>query len=106
MVVAAFLGTWAGTQYLAHCLGYHDNLGPILYRLPSQFQGLVSGAALACSAGAVALLRSGKGVSAAIPNLLDYPGSVLVVDVKPENAAVTNMTRDFSVQMAETAGVR
>lgn len=56
LVVAALLGTWAGTQYVAHRLGYHDNLGPILYRSPSQLKGLISGAALACTAGAVALL--------------------------------------------------
>ncbi|MGH7448564.1 MAG: type IV secretory system conjugative DNA transfer family protein, partial [Longimicrobiales bacterium] len=37
--------------------------------------------------------RSGKGVSAVIPNLLDYIGSVFVVDVKPENAAVTARRR-------------
>lgn len=37
--------------------------------------------------------RSGKGVSAVIPNLLDYPGSAFVVDVKPENAAVTARRR-------------
>lgn len=37
--------------------------------------------------------RSGKGVSAVIPNLLDYPGSVLVIDVKPENAPVTARRR-------------
>ena len=37
--------------------------------------------------------RSGKGVSAVIPNLLDYMGSVFVVDVKPENAAVTARRR-------------
>lgn len=32
--------------------------------------------------------RSGKGVSAIIPNLLTYPGSVFVVDPKGENAAI------------------
>ncbi len=37
----------------------------------------------------VAPTRSGKGVSAVIPNLLDYPGSVLVTDPKGENFAVT-----------------
>jgi type IV secretion system protein VirD4 len=37
--------------------------------------------------------RSGKGVSAVIPNLLDYMGSAFVVDVKPENAAVTARRR-------------
>jgi type IV secretion system protein VirD4 len=33
--------------------------------------------------------RAGKGVSAIIPNLLTWPGSVLVVDPKGENAIVT-----------------
>ena len=37
----------------------------------------------------VAPTRSGKGVSAVIPNLLDFPGSVLVTDPKGENYAVT-----------------
>lgn len=37
--------------------------------------------------------RSGKGVSVVIPNLLDYLGSAFVVDVKPENAAVTARRR-------------
>jgi type IV secretion system protein VirD4 len=33
--------------------------------------------------------RAGKGVSAIIPNLLIWPGSLLVIDPKGENAAVT-----------------
>lgn len=37
----------------------------------------------------VAPTGSGKGIGAVIPNLLDYPGSALVLDVKGENAAVT-----------------
>lgn len=37
--------------------------------------------------------RSGKGVSSIIPNLLTYPGSVFVVDVKGENAAITARRR-------------
>jgi type IV secretion system protein VirD4 len=37
----------------------------------------------------VAPTRSGKGVSAIIPNLLTYPGSVLVIDPKGENARIT-----------------
>jgi len=37
----------------------------------------------------VAPTRAGKGVSAVIPTLLDYPGSVLVTDPKAENYAVT-----------------
>lgn len=37
--------------------------------------------------------RSGKGVSAIIPNLLTWPGSMLVVDPKGENAVVTARRR-------------
>jgi len=37
----------------------------------------------------VAPTGSGKGVSTVIPNLLDYPGSVVVLDLKGENHAVT-----------------
>lgn len=33
--------------------------------------------------------RSGKGVSVIVPNLLLYPGSVLVLDPKGENASLT-----------------
>lgn len=41
----------------------------------------------------VAPTRSGKGVGAVIPNLLTYPGSVLVTDPKGENYAVTRAQR-------------
>lgn len=37
--------------------------------------------------------RSGKGVGAVIPNLLDHPGSVVVTDIKGENHAVTRSYR-------------
>ncbi len=37
----------------------------------------------------VAPTRSGKGVSAVIPNLLDHPGSIFATDPKGENFAVT-----------------
>ncbi len=37
--------------------------------------------------------RAGKGVSAIIPNLLIWPGSMLVIDPKGENAAVTARRR-------------
>lgn len=37
--------------------------------------------------------RSGKGVAAVIPNLLEYPGSVVVSDPKGENYAVTGRRR-------------
>ena len=38
--------------------------------------------------------RAGKGVSAIIPNLLEYPGSILAIDPKGENAARTKNRRD------------
>jgi type IV secretion system protein VirD4 len=41
----------------------------------------------------VAPTRSGKGVSAVIPNLLLYPGSIVVTDPKGENYAVTAARR-------------
>lgn len=41
----------------------------------------------------VAPTRSGKGVGCVIPNLLTYPGSVLVTDPKGENHAVTSRAR-------------
>lgn len=37
----------------------------------------------------IAPTRTGKGVSAIIPNLLTYPGSALVIDPKGENACIT-----------------
>lgn len=37
--------------------------------------------------------RAGKGVSAIVPNLLLYPGSVLCIDPKGENAAITARQR-------------
>ena len=41
---------------------------------------------------------AGKGVGAVIPNLLDYPGSAVVLDLKGENYAVTAGTRRASGQ--------
>lgn len=43
--------------------------------------------------------RSGKGVGSIIPNLLYYPGSVITIDPKGENAAVTaRVRRDYRGQ--------
>lgn len=36
---------------------------------------------------------AGKGIGAVIPNLLEYPGSALVLDIKGENYAVTHLAR-------------
>ena len=52
----------------------------------------------------VAPTGSGKGIGAVIPNLLDYPGSALVLDVKGENAAVTARA-DVSSDAASTAAL-
>ena len=41
----------------------------------------------------VAPTRSGKGVGLVVPNLLHYPGSVLVIDPKGENYAITHRFR-------------
>jgi type IV secretion system protein VirD4 len=41
----------------------------------------------------VAPTRAGKGVSAIVPNLLTYEGSVLVIDPKGENALITGAAR-------------
>ena len=55
--------------------------------------------------------RAGKGVSAIIPNLLLYPGSVLCVDPKGENAAITAKKRNalgqtvFVLDPFETSGL-
>ena len=42
----------------------------------------------------VAPTRSGKGVGLVVPNLLHYPGSVIVIDPKGENYAVTHRWRE------------
>ena len=39
--------------------------------------------------------RAGKGVSTIIPNLLLYPGSILVIDPKGENARITARYREM-----------
>lgn len=48
----------------------------------------------------VAGSRAGKGVSTIIPNLLEYPGSVLVVDPKGENARITANRRRTGLKQA------
>src|SRR5277367_6250031 len=42
--------------------------------------------------------RAGKGVSTIIPNLIEYPGSVLVIDPKGENARHTKNRRSNGSQ--------
>lgn len=40
-----------------------------------------------------AKMRAGKGVGVVIPNLLEYPGSVICTDIKGENTAITRRHR-------------
>ncbi len=71
-----------GTGATAARFGHHKP-GMVLGRLegqPFRFSGHV----LTC-----APTGSGKGIGAVIPNLLEYPGSTLVMDIKGENYAVT-----------------
>lgn len=55
--------------------------------------------------------RAGKGTSAIVPNLLLYPGSVLCVDPKGENAAITAAQREalgqtvYALDPFETSGL-
>lgn len=53
----------------------------------------------------VAPTRSGKGVSAIIPNLLTYEGSVLVIDPKGENARITKDRRGHGVLSSRIPGL-
>jgi type IV secretion system protein VirD4 len=48
--------------------------------------------------------RSGKGTSSIIPNLIEYPGSVICIDPKGENAAVTAMRRGPGSAYAQGMG--
>jgi type IV secretory pathway TraG/TraD family ATPase VirD4 len=50
----------------------------------------------------LATSRSGKGVSGIVPNLIHWPGSVLVIDPKGENAAVTAKRR---AEMGQTVRI-
>lgn len=53
----------------------------------------------------VAPTRSGKGVSSIVPNLLTYPGSVVVIDPKGENAMITAARRGAGDEAQNIAGL-
>ncbi|MEQ8750321.1 MAG: type IV secretory system conjugative DNA transfer family protein [Amphiplicatus sp.] len=53
----------------------------------------------------VAASRAGKGTSAIVPVLCDYPGSVLVFDPKGENAAITAARRGFGAHDPDVSGM-
>ncbi|MGH7576213.1 MAG: hypothetical protein ACREM1_13945, partial [Longimicrobiales bacterium] len=67
LVAGGLVGMWAGTQYLAHRLGYHHNLGPFLYQAPSALAPYILAAAWACAAGALGLFAWTSGRRYAIP---------------------------------------
>lgn len=72
-----------GSVAVASQFGHFKPAGFVLGRLngsPFRYEGHV----LTC-----APTGAGKGVGAVIPNLLGYPGSALVLDIKGENFAVT-----------------
>lgn len=81
--------------------GYNEMLGAIsdgTERIVRKMAGEHHGRAFLGWAGdghvlTVAPTRSGKGVGLVIPNLLHYPGSVIVIDPKGENYAVTHRYR-------------
>jgi len=67
-------------QYPGLIVGYHKKLGYLVYR-GQQFVSLI------------APTRSGKGVGLVIPNLLTYPDSMIVLDLKLENFKYTSKFR-------------
>lgn len=80
---------WATGRDLRRA-GFFAPTGLLLGRGP---RGLLLRSASDAHMLTVAPTRSGKGVAAVIPNLLTYPGSVVVVDPKGENAMVTARAR-------------
>lgn len=79
---------WAGQQDLERARLLADD-GLWLGRIGKRPLRLVTDRHL-CT---LAPTRSGKGVSAILPNLLTYPGSVIVIDPKGEAAAITAARR-------------
>lgn len=72
-------------QYPGLIVGYHPKLGYLVYR-GQQFVMLA------------APTRSGKGVAVVIPNLLTYPDSMVVLDLKLENFKYTSKFRQVHGQ--------
>ena len=76
-----------------HLVAPGKPVGFALGRVPAAPAGLDARFRFTGHVVTVAPTGSGKGIGAVIPNLLDYPGSALVLDVKGENAAVTARAR-------------
>lgn len=81
---------WADPNYIVKHPHWQYTPGKIfLGALGGQLIGVTDDRHMMTVAGS----RAGKGVSTIIPNLLEYPGSVLVIDPKGENARVTASRR-------------
>ena len=76
---------WAGLRQLITGKAWGGDTGLIVGKLWGRFLRFKGEGALLV----YAPQGSGKGVGIVVPNLLDHPGSVIVTDVKGENAAVT-----------------
>ncbi len=86
-------GTVSELQEKGHLVPPSKPAGFALGRVPDAPTGLDARFRFTGHVVTVAPTGSGKGIGAVIPNLLDYPGSALVLDVKGENAAVTSRAR-------------
>lgn len=80
---------WATKNDISHSDAFRDT-GLIVGRIGRKF--------LRFNGDGVTLLfakmRAGKGVGVVIPNLLEYPGSVICTDIKGENTAITRRHRE------------
>ncbi|TWB21106.1 type IV secretory system conjugative DNA transfer family protein [Nitrospirillum bahiense] len=83
---------WATFNHLRRA-GLLGNDGLVLGRWPGRLISPLLRVATDRHLLTIAPTRSGKGVSAVIPNLLTYPGSALVIDPKGENAKATALRR-------------
>lgn len=86
-------GTTDEIKQAGHLTPKERAAGFALARVPNAPAGLDQRFRFVGHVVTVAPTGSGKGIGAVIPNLLDYPGSCLVLDVKGENAAVTARAR-------------
>lgn len=73
------------TRREVHNCGLLDGEGIIIGKLGTQYLAIPGQQGVILAAPP----RSGKGVGVVIPNLLNFPGSVIVVDVKKENWTVS-----------------
>jgi type IV secretion system protein VirD4 len=93
-----YLRTWQGigpsgalgsarfaTRWELFKAGVYRGSGPIVGRTGSKFLRFNKDGMIAV----FAPMGAGKGVGIVIPNLLEYPGSIICIDIKGENHAIT-----------------